>query len=102
MYVGPRKEMSKKFKAFVPEYPPRNGDIVASNVSHVVPTGELPTLSAEEMKSVNNYELAVYVMGAVKYTDVFSPHLEAPYETTYCFVFNPVGLPLGVCGATIK
>jgi hypothetical protein len=102
MYLGPRKEMSKKFKAFVPEYPMKTGDILASNVSRIVVTGELLTLSAQEMKSVNNYELAVYVMGAVKYTDVFSPHLDAPYETKYCFVFNPLGLPLGGCGGTIK
>lgn len=102
MYLGPRKEMSKAFKAFVPEYPMKTGDILASNVSRVVVTGELLNLSAQEMKSVNNYELAVYVMGAVKYTDVFSPHLDAPYETKYCFVFNPVGLPLGGCGGSIK
>jgi hypothetical protein len=102
MYLGPRKELQKKFKSFVPEYATGNGDIVASNVTQVVPTGNFLSLSPEEVKLVNKNELAVYILGAVKYTDVFAPHLEAPYETKYCFVYNPVGLPLGGCGATIK
>ena len=33
----------------------------------------------------------VYVIGAVKYTDIYRPN-EKPYETTYCFILRPVPL----------
>jgi hypothetical protein len=98
-----RDEVTRKFQEFVPEYFPGHTDILASGVEHVMPTGDWTILSRTEYEKLRRKELFVYVVGAVKYTDVFQPPLGTPYETTYCFLYlPPPGLPFGGCGGSIK
>jgi len=102
MYLGTQKEVARKFDGFVPEYPREPALILGSGVENVVRTGDLVKLSHEEFGKVRKRELVVYIIGAAKYTDVFAPPLSVPYETKYCFVYNPTGIPLGNCGGSIK
>jgi hypothetical protein len=51
---------------------------------------------------VKNKDLVVYVVGAVQYEDVFAPPIKVPYETKYCFTYNPTGISFGECGGFIK
>ena len=48
--------------------------------------------------TIKKGELIAYVIGAIRYRDAFMPTIP-PYETRYCFSFNPAGLAFGFCNS---
>lgn len=104
MNVGPKENVRSWAKAFVPKYGEQPPDFLIMNSPITVPTGEIRSLTEAESDLVWNGTWEVYIVGAVSYTDIFSPKI-SPYETRYCFVVNPRGLPFGTCrlgGNSIK
>jgi hypothetical protein len=102
--VGPKKEARRQAKEYVAEYPAISGSVFPPEVTGTAPTGYGPKLTEPILANINSGSWKIYVVGAVRYTDVFQPSI-APYETRYCFVFNPTGLPFGGCdfeGDSIK
>lgn len=45
---------------------------------------------------INSGQWEIYLVGAVQYQDTFQPQT-TPYETSYCWVLRPEGLPFGSC-----
>ena len=63
----------------------------------VTPVANGIPMKDEQHKLFLNGEWELYVVGGVRYTDIFSPPLEQPYETTYCYHIKPEGMMYGNC-----
>jgi len=88
----------EEIKNFAPKWlPQKSGDTMPVDVPSVVHTGSDRTFSSEKMPLIRNGTMFVYVIGAIRYRDIFDPKI-APYETRYCFRYIPTGLPVGTCG----
>jgi hypothetical protein len=94
--VGPKNEARRQAREFVAEYPMTNGTVFPPEVIGTAPTGYGPKLTDTILGNIKNGSWEVYVVGAVRYRDVFQPSI-SPYETIYCFSFQPIGLPFGGC-----
>lgn len=96
--IGPPEVAAEKAKTWKPVYPDNAGAILNNNpnVSMTVGT-ETPIITKEQEGLWKQGRWQIYIVGAVKYRDVFQPRIE-PYETTYCFVLLPIGKPFGNCG----
>lgn len=99
--VGPALNAITEARNYLPIYPKRGG-ILTINTSITVKT-ETFILTPEQYSHIIDGSWTIYIVGAVKYADMFSPRIR-PYETRYCFTFNPHGLPFGDCdfGDTIR
>jgi hypothetical protein len=102
-HIVDKDSFTRDVSEFIPQYPNVPGGIVAPETSATVITGHWPSISNEDFKRIESGERVIYVIGAVKYRDIFSPTIP-PYETRYCFVYNPTGMAFGACpqGNTIK
>ena len=100
--IGPSEVAAKEAKDWRPDYPDFAGAILNSstNVSLTVGT-ETQVITKEQGTLWKQGKWQIYVVGAVKYRDVFAPRIE-PYETTYCFVLLPTGKPFGNCASGIS
>jgi len=94
--AAPANEARRQARAFVAEYPPIPGAVLTPEITGSAPTGYGPMLTDKILAEIKDGTWEVYVVGAVRYTDVFQPVI-APYETTYCVQFIPSGLPFGAC-----
>jgi hypothetical protein len=102
--VGPKSEARRRASEFVAEYPAIPGAVFPPELIGSAPTGYGPKLTDTLLAKIKDGSWEIYVVGAVRYTDVFQPAI-APYETTYCVMFIPTGLPFGGCdffGDSIK
>jgi hypothetical protein len=103
MFIGKPGEVVPHFHHFIPTYPNiESPSVLGFHLAQIVPSGEFKKLDSTQYQLVKDRKLAVYVLGAVRYTDVFQPPLSEPYETRYCVMFNPDGFPFADCGTTIK
>jgi hypothetical protein len=98
-----KTKFTKEVRDYVPHYAKTPGDTMPPDVTATVRTGQWLTFSKEQYANIVNATWVVYIIGAVRYRDIFEPSV-APYETRYCFVYLPVGLPIGTCseGNTMK
>jgi hypothetical protein len=64
--------------------------------SSTTPASKIIEVSNEDFGYLVNGTYDLYIIGGIQYRDMFSPKIK-PYETTYCFVTNPVGMPFGEC-----
>jgi hypothetical protein len=94
--VAPKMEARREAREFVAKYPVIPGAVMPPELIGTAPTGYGPNLTDTILGDIKNGTWEIYVVGAVKYNDLFQPPI-APYETTYCFSFNPNGLPFGGC-----
>ena len=53
-------------------------------------------MSKEEVAHLGDGTWQFFVVGGVRYRDMFSPRIK-PYETTYCYRVNMQGMPFGQC-----
>lgn len=98
---GPSKTATQEAKAFIPAT--WGGPVQIVPGSGMTPTSAILTLTNEEVAHIADETWEVYVVGAVRYRDTFSPKIK-PYETTYCFIIRPTGMAFGACnfGNSIK
>lgn len=97
--VGPAHEALKRAKSFVPHFAKdAAGTVIREGGSLMVGTPRLPSLTKAQAELVKRSVWGIYIVGAVRYRDIFSPRLRIPYETIYCFHYNLLGEPFGGCG----
>jgi hypothetical protein len=108
-HIVEQTKFAQEVKKFVPNYRSYPGQLFPPQVSMMVPTGQYIEITKEQLAEVTSETKIIYVIGAIKYRDIFEPAIE-PYETRYCFKYNPSTpnypnpLPLATCpeGNTIK
>jgi hypothetical protein len=101
--ITPTRTMKKDLDSFVPTYkpgppgadiPPSQGEngfvFVNKNVRNII--------TRNDFEKVKTGDLTAYFIGAMRYRDLFKPEIE-PYETIFCVQYNPIGIPVGTCGA---
>ena len=92
--MGPSDDARRDAQNYVPEYPSA-GDIVTPG-SGVTPISDELKFSRDEIGKLQDGKLAIYVIGGVRYRDLFDPKIP-PYETTYCYKMLLAGMPFGNC-----
>jgi hypothetical protein len=94
-------KFAKEVASFVPRYE-EAGQIAPPQVKFVA-RGDSIDITHDQYVEFMDRKLAIYVIGAIKYRDIFEPSI-TPYETRYCFALNPVGFPYSPCpnGNSIK
>jgi hypothetical protein len=87
----------KRLRSYIPEYlngesilPPNSSVVLKSPQEHIVITDQL-------LNDLGSKVRRIYVIGRIKYFDIFSPTLKVPYETAFCAQVNPSGLPFSNC-----
>jgi hypothetical protein len=96
--IGPHSEALRGVLAYAPEYKSgTRGAVLVPGTATIVARSNARTLTGEEFYSVMAGTWDIYVVGAVRYRDIFSPRQSLPYETTYCFHINTTGLPFADC-----
>lgn len=94
---GPRDEVREKIKKYVPKYPDIPHLItMESYLSPILPNPDHFEISKDDIPKYASGESEFYILGAVRYTDIFSPDIP-PYETTYCYKLNLSGMPFAEC-----
>jgi hypothetical protein len=94
-FFGPRDQIEHEVQQYVPDYPSHRGSIVAMGTT-LTAQSDVRTLKPEELQHIEDGTWELFIVGAVSYRDVFFPPI-APYETTYCYLFTPQGLPFHNC-----
>ena len=94
--VGPKDQARKEVREYVAQYEKQAGQFLAPETSGTAGTGFGPTLTSTMLANISDGTWEMFTVGAVKYTDVFGPPA-VTYETTYCYAFNPTGLPFSGC-----
>lgn len=97
--VGPFKKIEKEMNSFVPDYSihvPGISDFPSEDWRIAPTTPHSNYVKADIIKKVEHGDWDAYVIGAVRYTDVFKP--TQIYETLYCFHYQHIGLPIANCG----
>jgi hypothetical protein len=91
---GERDKARQGAKRYQPSY---------ESVPNVVAPGEFITPSSPKLPMTKQQadwflkgEWELYIVGAVRYTDIFAPPI-GPYETTYCFKVRPSGMSYANC-----
>jgi hypothetical protein len=93
--IGRTDEVRKIVSAYTPEYLPGHGSILVAGEG-IVPGSKITTLTKEQLTGIMNGTWEAYMVGAMRYRDMFSPKI-APYETTYCVRLNPKGMAFADC-----
>ncbi|MGB8990094.1 MAG: hypothetical protein WCC37_26090 [Candidatus Sulfotelmatobacter sp.] len=91
---GERDKARQEAKRYQPSY---------ESVPNVVAPGEFITPSTPKLPMTKqqaawflNGEWELYIVGAVRYTDIFAPPID-PYVTTYCFKVRASGMSYANC-----
>jgi len=92
IHVTPKSHLAKEVASYIPNYD-RPGEITIPQVKMVV-RGDPIDITPAQYSAFMNGDLAIYVIGTIKYRDIFEPTIP-PYETQYCFTLNPRGFPFG-------
>jgi hypothetical protein len=79
---------------YIPKYQPGTSFVSPNSFPHV-PHGASRTLTAKEWERFKKKESSLYIVGAVRYGDLFNTGV--PYETDYCYQISPTGLPFSLC-----
>jgi hypothetical protein len=96
------EEATKNAKDFVPDYEnTTQGSFLAPNNESVIITPKDLTLTQTQWEQFTKMEYAVYIVGGIRYRDLFDPKLPVPYETVYCYrILPPPSLSFGTCAFT--
>jgi len=96
--IGPAKEAKKKAMDFAPDYGQSGRFMMNPDIAMTAPIHhiERSRITADDLEKLNSGAFSLYIVGATRYKDVFSPPI-APYETPYCFEYSNKGQPLASC-----
>jgi hypothetical protein len=99
--VGPWKKARQETIDYKPDYSPgKSGQIVFAG-NGITAQSEAKIITTAEWEKLTNGQWEFYVVGGIRYRDMFNPIIE-PYETTYCYhvltmnIMNG-GLPFAGC-----
>jgi hypothetical protein len=93
--IAPTDDAVKQARNFIPDYPPEESAVVAPSAGFV-PVSPQVKLDKNVVDHYNDGSWTIFVVGGVRYTDLFEPPMES-YETTYCWHINPTGLAFAEC-----
>jgi hypothetical protein len=92
--VGPSDQAREATKKYRPEY--SGGVGVVQPSTFLTPASPGLKLTKQEYDWLIDGTWEFYVVGGVKYRDIFSPTI-APYESTYCYRVVTSGMPFVNC-----
>jgi hypothetical protein len=97
--IGPSATATERAKHYRPRYDPQIGGTVIpkGGAPGLNPGSDIKSLTQTEFNNFKDGAWDIFVVGGVRYRDIYSTRDNAPYETTYCFRINPTGLPFGNC-----
>ena len=95
--VGPATTAEQQAMNFDPDYTHSNPTTVIPGDAFTVGSGENPVISAEDFANIKTGSYAIYIVGGLKYRDVFKPRMDRPYEYVYCFQLRPYSMPFATC-----
>jgi hypothetical protein len=88
----------RKARSFVPQFNKSRTIVSTAPNSGIVPHSEIRILTTDEWNDFQDLDrLAIYIVGAVQYRDLFSSFNSPFYETDYCYRMVPKGLIFGSC-----
>ncbi len=93
--IGPIEKVQEEVKAYVPNFTGYDAMIMPN--TGVTPESNKKWLSQDAWARLQDGTWELYVVGGVRYQDVFAPPLAVPYETTYCYQVSPEALPFRQC-----
>jgi hypothetical protein len=88
--------VDEKVRKYVPSYPHQGQGQFLVVGGGMTPEGATLEVEDRVFNALIDGTWRLYVVGGVQYTDTFQPAIK-PYETTYCFVVNPQGMPFANC-----
>jgi hypothetical protein len=92
--ISSTRTIKRELESFVPTYEPAlPGDNIPPDQG-----GQGFVIEKKDFEKIKTYESIAYLVGAVRYRDVFSPKIRK-YETIFCVQYKPRGMPIGSCGA---
>jgi len=94
--IGPRDIVRQQVLSYKPDYSISESTGILTANSVTTPYCDLQTLTMKEFSKLGNGAWEFYVVGGVRYRDIFTPLIE-PYETTYCYLVSPSGMPFSDC-----
>jgi hypothetical protein len=100
--VGPTNQIIEEVKKFVPTYPEKyaGGFMGTSGNPIILPVKDWENYFPQDViDRINNGTWAMFIVGGVRYHDVFDPK-SSPYETIYCFQVHRKGIPIATCPFT--
>lgn len=92
---GPVEQARDDARHFIPDFN-NSAPLIIMAGSGVAPGSKQEPISTDQHDHIFDNSWDVYVVGAVRYRDVFHPTI-APYETTYCFRVKTAGLAFEDC-----
>ncbi len=96
--VGPKDEAKRRAQRYIPDYSKSFFFVMYPEIEMGNPIHHIEDshLSADTVAHLRNGDFSMYIVGATRYRDVFTPVMK-PYETPYCFIYNSKGQPLASC-----
>ena len=100
--VGPWRKARQETASFRPSYPTDKGTEIVFAGTGVTAQSGGKIITTAEWEKLKNGDWEFYVVGGIRYRDMFIPAIE-PYETTYCYHVLTMsvesgGLPFASCG----
>ena len=94
--LGPRDTVRREVQHYKPQYSAETAGSIVTMGNGVTAPSEVRILKPDELRHIEDGTWELYIVGGVVYRDVFTPRID-PYETTYCYLFAPKGIPLHNC-----
>jgi hypothetical protein len=83
----------RKVARYIPEFTTGAANLVP-NASVALRSPEPIPITNELIDDLAKDRKRIYVLGVIRYRDIFSPRAKAPYETSLCVLVNGGGLPI--------
>jgi hypothetical protein len=94
--LGPKTAIRQEVEHFVPKYDDCCGRSIVNTALGITPISDIQPVTKDQLAHINDGSWEIYVVGAVRYRDMFLPQIK-PYETTYCWQLGQVGLVFRNC-----
>jgi hypothetical protein len=92
-FIGPTLKVREQVKNFIPKYNFHLGFV--SMKDGITPISDVVPITREQLEYLKFGSWEFYVVGGVQYRDIFTPAI-GPYETTYCWKVDTIGLPFAI------
>jgi hypothetical protein len=92
-------ERAKKLaEDYIPEFSPNPSSNLAVNTGVFLRSTEQPIpITDELLDDLIHDRKRIYILARVQYRDIFSPKKDTLYETAFCQMVNPQGMPFSAC-----
>lgn len=88
----------KRVAEYKPSYRSSTGDVLMPTSGVYFHTAQPVAITDNLLEDLRTGKKEIFVLGALKYKDIFSPEIPSPYQSQFCFLIHADGLPFGDCG----